>query len=308
MNNEAIRSRNAVSVRGPAVDRRLKTDHSTRSASGTAAVATSSDPRATSGRARSREAALRRTAELLADEGRQLLDDVGCGSVSRRGRGTAGRVPSESSVESRRPGLAVLRSPRGARHRPAVATDRPVEPDEDLAQEPREGRGFATGAERLDGGGGDDARGVGGRERSILHPLRGAEDPASWDHVGVAGTAGHRVEGNVAAGPRPCGRTPPGGRAPRSWFVPVAPSARRTSSNLYFADDPPSAVATIDSGPGSVTSTTRPSRSSPAPPARGRQRVPPPASLHDGRIEVSASPSSGSNATASRPSTHAVAW
>ena len=274
----AIRSKNAVSDIGPAVDSRLKTAHSTRSARGVAALSRSSGSashqrsgsisvrrrwvgrpsssrmsasrRSTGSGSASRSAAWRRMRLIVpggdaADSGRDAGDgplvprtasgasrsspdasrpggrpsyrssaagrrrDRRDGSSSRSssmaGRSSSDRRSSASSAEPATPaGVS------GRAGQPAQLPG-PVQPDEDLAEQPLEAGRLAAGAQRLDRVVGHRPRRVGGRERSSIEAFRWREQALGRDEVRVARAAGHGSSADVRPGPRP-GWQPAAGR------------------------------------------------------------------------------------------------
>ena len=299
MNKPAIRSRNADSESGPAVESRLYTAHSTRSASGAAAArgpparpATSGPRPPAPGAARPRPRARRGPATAS----RSTWSPGGSGRRS-------GRAPSSSPASSAR---------RRGRPDEAAEVPRPVQANQDLAQQAREADRLAAQLEDVDRRVDHGPRGLVGRERRRRPPGPAARtaDPRARrpdrpPRPGIGDKATFaRVRGPPGTAPEPGGTsstTPPvsrpasgsraaasrkSGRRPR-------PARRRrgTRGRRPRAGAPPGALrARIGSTP-----------------RRARVTA---AACHDqdGRTAGPNSGSSGSVAAASRPSTHAVPW
>ncbi len=145
-----------------------------------------------------------------------------CGVAGRLARagGEASRGPVRLPVVIRRSsvglGLVVIVGARGPvvgggrvragrRERPGGQPAKlpgPIEPDQDLAEQPLVARRLAPGAQRLDRDLGHGPRGVGGGERPPVEPLGRREQAGRRDEVRVAGAPGHRLEADVGAGAR----------------------------------------------------------------------------------------------------------
>ena len=105
---------------------------------------------------------------------------------------------------------------------------RPIEPDEDLADEPLRASRLASSAQDRHRDLGDRPGRLGRRERALVEPLGGREHPAARDDVGVAGAAAGiggspwfaRVSG-------PGGTIAPGGRNSRT------PPSSESSSDMW---------------------------------------------------------------------------
>ena len=117
------------------------------------------------------------------------------------------RSPRRRLVRSSAAGVAVA----GVGRDEAPELAGPIEPDEDLAEQPLVAGRLAAGLEDLDGGVGDGSGGLGRRERPAVDALRRREQATTRDEVRVAGAAG-RVERRRCPGPRAGRRrTAPGG-------------------------------------------------------------------------------------------------
>ena len=79
----------------------------------------------------------------------------------------------------------------------------PVEPDQDLAEEPLLARRLAPGAERLDGRVEDDPRGIDRREGTIVDALGRREQATARHDIGIARPARDGVEADVRPRPGP---------------------------------------------------------------------------------------------------------
>ena len=251
-----------------------------------------------------------------------------CGVAGRLARagGEASRGPVRPPVVIRRSsvglGLVVIVGARG----PVVGGGRvragrrecpggqpanlpgPIEPDQDLAEQPLVARRLAPGAQRLDRDLGHGPRGVGGRERPPVEPLGRREQAGRRDEVRVAGAPGHRLEPDVGAGAR--SRRQDAARVAAARRPPTRPRRGRTAARRAAGSRPtprPSTAATIASGPPSTSWTTRPSRAMTGSTASSARPIAAACQLHGGRSEAPARASIGSSSAASRPSAHDVA-
>src|SRR5687768_12340244 len=89
---------------------------------------------------------------------------------------------------------------------------RPVEPDEDLAEEPFVPCRFATGFQGLHRDLGHRSRDVVRRERPAVEPLWPDEQPSTRHDVGIAGASRYRVERDVRPRPGDRRKYGPGGQ------------------------------------------------------------------------------------------------
>ena len=177
-----------------------------------------------------------RVRRRLAGRGHPERPGAHVGRRSDRAIGTAaaaGRVGVRERSRSpvRRPPRRPRRGPSGARRvepaggraaalglrgREAPELAGPIEPDEDLAEEPLVPGGLAAGAERLDGRVGHGPGRLRGRERALVEALRGGEEARAGHQVRVAGAAGDRaaVTRWSASAARAAARHPAAGTRP----------------------------------------------------------------------------------------------
>ena len=244
-----MRSKKAVSDIGPAVESRLKTAHSTRSASGVAAPARSSG--STSHQRPGSISARRRwvgrpSSSRISSRRRSTGSPVASRPAAvRRGRppcaGGRGTAASASVADSgaiaedvlvgrqrvifgRHIGLddgirgewidgagCSIRADAKRGGCEAAQLSSPIEPDQDLAEQPFEAGRLAPGAQRLDGRLGHRPRGLNRRERTIVEPLGRREEAARGDDVRIARAPRDWVETDIRSGARP-GRQESAGR------------------------------------------------------------------------------------------------
>ena len=114
----------------------------------------------------------------------------------------AGPVEASAGASRRRRPAAIRAVELAIRDEPAELA-RPVEPDQDLAEEPIGGGGLAARLEALDRDVDDGVPDVGRGEGPPIEPLGRAEQARSGHDVGVAGPAGQGIERDIGAGPRP---------------------------------------------------------------------------------------------------------
>ena len=253
---------------GPAVESRLNTAHSTRSASGAAAaVAILAVGRATSGRARPRSSRRRSTGRARRLEEPPPDESWPGPAASARVAGlAAGRAAVRRDRRRRRGGRRRRRGssapPRAGRPEEAPQLAGAIQADEDLAEQPLVAGRLAAGLDRLDRDVGDGPRGVLARTAGG----RSAPDRRTGRPRARCPGRPRRPEPRRAAtlarvrGPR--GRRPsPGGT---SSIVPVTSSRRPRAApgrGGTRPPTPPSAAATSPSAPPQSTrNTTRPSR------------------------------------------------
>ena len=277
---------------GPAVDSRLYTAHSTRSASGAAAASRSARSPATSGPRRPATSRRPRPpVERVADEGSSRSTWSPAGSRPARGRGRRRARP-------RRPGGAGGRTRRRrwpARSRPTrISPSEPVEVDRLAAQLEHVDRGVHHGPRR-----------VLRRERRVDDPLGRREQP-----LGAARRPGRRRRRAAATAPTFARvRGPPGhgARARRHQLHHAAASrGRPRAAARRPAGSPPTPRparrrrATPGRRPRAGTRPARPGRATGSTPRRAGS-IAAACQPHDGRTAGPNSGSSGSVAAASRP-------